>query len=308
METQAPLRFLLAPGFTPSAKVLWLALQAQAHLPTLTQLASTTGLTIPTIRKNLALLQDLGHYAAQPSDRTTAIPPRLLAEPRVRPQAKLLYGILQTLPTTEFTYATLGPQANLSAKTTKQLVHELTQTGWITTTQRNQMAPIAFTLCNPEIDRSANEVAQAERRLIRTNYAGEAIMHLYLSLLIDSDEFEENARPGWLINPLTNETMELDRYYAPIIAFEYNGPQHYRTTKQYPSAEDLAMQRARDLMKEGHCARRGVRFVVVTRRDLTLETMKRKVGTLLPLRDLRGHEALLNLLEEARTFFKKSLN
>lgn len=295
---QALLRFLLAPDLTPSAKVLSLAMQAQAQpqAPTLAQLAAASGLTVPTIRKHLALLRPPHH-----APHTHPIPPNLLAEPRVRPMAKLLYAILQTITTSQFTYASLGAQANLSAKTTKQLIHELTQTGWITTAQGNQMAPITFTLCNPAL-------ARARRRLIQTNYAGEAIMHLYLSLLIDSDEFEENARPGWLINPLTNETMELDRYYAPIIAFEYNGSQHYRTTKQQPNKEILAMQKARDLMKEGHCARRGVRFVVVTRRDLTLETMKQKVGTLLPLRDLRGQEPLINLLENARTFFKKTLN
>lgn len=45
------------------------------------------------------------------------------------------------------------------------------------------------------------EVAQAQLRLQESEFRGEAIMKEYLSLLIDSDEFEDNARPGFLVNP-----------------------------------------------------------------------------------------------------------
>lgn len=122
-------------------------------------------------------------------------------------------------------------------------------------------------------------------------------MKEYLSLLIDSDHFEDNARPGFLINPLTGKPVELDRYYPRVVGYEFNGRQHYETTELFPSEPGLRMQQARDLIKEALCARNGINLVVIHRADLTLEAMRRRVGALLPLRDLRGHEALIAYLE-----------
>lgn len=55
-------------------------------------------------------------------------------------------------------------------------------------------------------------------------------MREYLSLMIDSGEFEDNAAPGFLVNPLTDERLQFDRFYPPGVAFEFNGPQHYGAT------------------------------------------------------------------------------
>ncbi|HLO02512.1 MAG TPA: hypothetical protein VK191_05355, partial [Symbiobacteriaceae bacterium] len=127
----------------------------------------------------------------------------------------------------------------------------------------------------------------------------------YLSLLIDCDEFEENARPGFLINPLTDELMELDRYYPPSVAFEFNGPQHYRTTALYAKESKLRTQQMRDLMKTGHCARRGITLVVVHAADLSLAGMQAKVADLLPLRNLLGHDPLIAFLERVSRPYRR---
>jgi len=119
-----------------------------------------------------------------------------------------------------------------------------------------------------------------------------------VSLIIDSNHFEDNARPGFLVNPITNERMELDRYYPPVVAFEFNGPQHYHTTERFPSERALQMQQARDLMKEALCAREGIPIVTIHREDLKLETMRQKVGALLPMRDLRAHAELVEWLDK----------
>ena len=307
---QAPVSLLLDPDLTAAAKVLWLAIRVHSESVTPTRLAASSGLTLATIRKLLAKLEAVGWYSPStgaiersPSGAGVSIPASLLSEPRVRPQAKLLYGILQTGPafrdqSGEFTYTALSAWARVSAVTIRQVVQELAETGWIQASQANQLAPIRFALRIPELDRRAAEVAQAMRRLQEADYHGEAIMREYLSLLIDSDEFEDNARPGFLVNPLTNERMELDRYYPSVVAFEFNGSQHYRATQRFPSEQALAMQQARDLMKEALCARRGVRVVVINRDDLKLETMQQKVGALLPLRDLRFHAELIDALEK----------
>lgn len=309
---QAPISLLLDPNLRPTAKVIWLALQglepttASAH-----RLADRSGLTLATIRSGLAQLEAGGWYtpstgAIEPlSSARVSIPASLLPERLVRPQGRLLYGILQTLPEPrQFTYLSLSASARVSLATVKKAVGELVRAGWIQISQAHKQAPIRFTLHIPEQDRRDALLAQAERRLEEAEFRGEAIMKEYLSLLIESDEFEDNARPGFLVNPLTEERMELDRYYPTILAFEFNGPHHYRPTRQFPSQTGLAMQQARDLMKEALCTRRGIRLVVVEPSDLSIEVMQQKVGGLLPLRDLRGYEELILYLDRVSRLYR----
>lgn len=313
---RAPISLLLDPDLRAAAKVLWLASRLHRGLAKPTALAVGSGLTLPTVRRSLAQLEAGGWYSAAagaverpPAGARVSIPASLLTEPRVRPQAKLVYGLLQSGPafrgkSGEFTYTDLSAYARISVVTSRQVIRELAEAGWIQASQANQLAPVRFTLRIPELDRSEAEVAQAMSRLKEAGHRGEAIMREYLSLLIDSDEFEDNARPGFLVNPLSDERMELDRYYPGVAAFEFNGSQHYRTTARFPSPMALAMQQARDLMKETLCARRGVRLVVIIEEDLTLKTMQQRVGTLLPLRDLSCHGELIEHLEKVSKSYR----
>lgn len=47
----------------------------------------------------------------------------------------------------------------------------------------------------------------------RRGYRGQALMREFLSDLVASTDFLDDARPGFLINPFTGERMEYDRYY-----------------------------------------------------------------------------------------------
>ncbi|HYF94990.1 MAG TPA: hypothetical protein VD969_22470 [Symbiobacteriaceae bacterium] len=126
-------------------------------------------------------------------------------------------------------------------------------------------------------------------------------MQEYLSLLIDSDEYTDNARPGFLVNPLTGERLELDRYYPPSVAFEYNGDQHLRMVAGF-SRENP--QHLRDLIKAGICLHEGVHLVIIDGADLTLQGITRKIGRSMPLRNLAGHEPLMDVLELASIKYK----
>lgn len=310
LEIQAPVALLVDWDLTAAAKVLWLTTCLPGELTLRAGLAEVTNLHPATVRKHLARLEELGWYS--PVDgpihgsagRQVSVPAGLLLDKRVRPQATVLYGLLQTCPgyrdkSGEFTYATLSALAQVSPATVRLAVRELAGACWIQASQANQLAPVRFTLRDPDLERGAAEAAEARRRLEEADYRGEEIMREYLSLLIDSTDFEDNARPGFLVNPLTNERMELDRYYPGVVGFEFHGPQHFHTTDRFPSATALAMQQARDLMKEALCARHGVRLVVIRRDDLRLAAMQQKVGSLFPLRDLKGHEQLIETLEAA---------
>lgn len=306
---EAPVALLLDRELTPPAKLLWLAFRAQSEPAPHTALAEMLGITRATVRKSEWLLRVSGWYwpssgvlDPSPKGPRVTIPFGLLSEPAIRPWAKLLYGMLQMVPSFqggsgEFTYKTLGAQARLSVPTVRRSIAELCGTGWIETEQANQVAPIKFTLRNPDRARGRAEVAEAWRRIKRTRNRAEAVMCEYLSLLIDSDEYTDNARPGFLVNPNSGERLELDRYYPGIAAFEYNGPQHDRTTKKFPKPEVVKAQKERDLIKEAICARRGLPLVIIRWEDLNLNIIREKIGNLLPLRDLKGREELIRFLD-----------
>lgn len=159
----------------------------------------------------------------------------------------------------------------------------------------------AFRLHNPFAEKRKGEVSNATMRLELSRFRGETLMREFLTLLIDSDEYDDNARPGFLVNPLTGMQLEYDRYYLAGVAFEFNGPQHYGVTEKYQNEQEVREQQARDLIKLGISVLRGIRVVIIHPEDLCLETMRKKVqGLGLPLkRDLSGHGPLIDFLETA---------
>ncbi|HYG56759.1 MAG TPA: hypothetical protein VD902_01635, partial [Symbiobacteriaceae bacterium] len=144
---QAPTSLLTDPDLTPGAKVLWLTVRQHTEATTLTNLASASGLTVATIRHGLAQLTASGWYSPktgalehQSIAERVSIPPGLLSDRRVGPQAKLIYGMLQTVASFQSgdgksTFAALGERAGVSAKTARKAVHELAGTGWIEASQ-----------------------------------------------------------------------------------------------------------------------------------------------------------------------------
>lgn len=74
-----------------------------------------------------------------------------------------------------------------------------------------------------------------------------------------------NSRPKWLINPETNQPLELDCYNKNLkIAVEYNGSQHYN----YPNYtnqndESFINQIRRDKLKKELCEKNDVYLIVV---------------------------------------------
>lgn len=266
---------------------------------------------------------DVARDAAQTQDAPpgeACVPAGLLLDRRVSTQAKLLYAILQrtpgyqtsTAPATgpgrgRCTYAQLCALGGVSPNTVKRAVRNLQSTGWLQATQRTKFSPIDFVLCNPVASRQQEKLAAVVRRLKAAPFRGEALMRAYLSLLVDSEEHDDDASPAFLVNPFTGEEMQLDRYYSRVAAFEYQGPQHYGPTEQYPDENAALKQQARDYLKQLICARRGIHLAVVHAEDLSLAGMRAKVAGRLPLRDLAGHEAVINYLEKVSRSYRRSV-
>jgi len=299
-----PVALLLNPDLLATTKVIWMALRLHPQAGR-AELERLTGLTRHTVQRGMGAALAVGR---PPGGPRVEVPGALLAEREVGAPAKVLYGLLQAFPQSRgqagaFTFAALAKWTGLGGNCLRRAVAELLSAGWVQTAQASRVKPIRYTLGSPAFRRSQAEADQARRRLKRAKYAGEAIMQEYLSLLIDSDQFTDNARPGFLVSPLTGERLELDRFYPQGVAFEYNGLQHYRATGRFSQAEADA-QNLRDLIKAGLCLYRGIQLVIVHAADLSLQGMLARIGRSMPLRDLAGHEPLIDLLEEASIAYR----
>jgi hypothetical protein len=317
---QVPAPVLLDRSMAGSAKLLWIILQigsqgapgSQAPVST-RDLEARAGLGLNTVKRGLVKLESAGWLSSTPMGgqsgaSVASMPYDLLLDKDLGVQAKLLYGILQLTPARgQTTYDQLCGLSGLSHKTVRAAVQDLQAQGWLQLSQRTKFRAVRFALRNPVAARREGDVTLAGLRLREAPHLGEALMREYLSLLVESDEFEDNATPGFLVNPYTDEELQFDRYYPPRVAFEFNGQQHYRPTALYAKKAEVSRQQGRDLIKTGICLRRGVTLVVVLAEDLSLESMRQKVTTLLPLRRLDGHGPLIDFLEdEARAYRRRA--
>lgn len=325
---------LLSRKLSPSAKVVWIALRlaggrstSRGKLPispaviSVAQLASHAGLSRPTLRKALRELEEMGWlgarsrtagFAESPGSRLrrVSLPGHLVSDAGLHPAAKVLYGILALMAQQtgahghHFRFDRLRQVTGWSLKRVRYAVRTLIETGWIEVKQAHRLAPVHYVLRDPLKAQSIAELERVKVRLGKARFLGEALMREYLSLLIECDVFEDDAAPGFLINPVTNERLQFDRFYPPHLAFEFNGPQHYTPSKEYP-AEQVAWQRAKDFIKLGICSIRGIELCIVHAEDLSLETMRRKIGTRLPLRDLRHEGPRIAYLESVARAYRR---
>lgn len=258
-----------------------------------------TGLSRHTVLRGLAQFPGI-----RPSrgGSKVQIPAGLVAERGVGARAKVLYGLLQTVPNFwgqrgRFTYSGLSALTKYGPNTLKRAMTELRDSNWVRTDQKGRLQPIFFRLGTPEQRQREREALLAERRLKRAKHHGEALMHEYLSLLIDSTDFVDTTRHDFLVSPLTQERLELDRFYRTTrVAFEFQGEQHTRASGRFTQKE-VDEQRLRDILKAGLCVRAGVHLVLVEEEDLSMQGMDKKIGTCMPRRSLDGQGRLIDMLE-----------
>jgi hypothetical protein len=311
-----PARLLLSSTLPASARLLWMVarLRPASAKEGTAWLSANSGLSRTNVLAGLALLAAQGWEPPPPTagGDTVLIPGAVLTNRGLSVQARVLYGLLLLTPGYHhpggrFSYAELASLAHASRNTVAKTLAELVRAEWIKVERAHRLAPVHFELTFPGREREETALAAAQRRLSKKEIPyGEALMREFLSLLLQSDEFEDNANPGFLLNPRTQELLQFDRYYPPSVAFEFNGPQHYRATDRF-SSDQVAAQRERDYIKMGICMERGITLVIVHPEDLTLAGMRQKVtgvhAGLMPVRDLTGYEQLIEYLEsESRDY------
>lgn len=302
---QVPVSLLLCRDLPASARLIWMVsrLGTTADQAGTAWLSATSGLSRPTVLTGIAHLMASGWDPNATGDlgESVPVPELLLRNRRLGVQARVLYGLLLLTPgfshpCGQFTYAELASLAQASPNTVARAVDELARAEWIKVERANRLSRSHFELTFPGLSRGMAALDEAQNRLDKATYFGEGLMREYLSLLVDSEDYEDDATPGFLVNPRTGEHLQLDRFYPPNVAFEFNGPQHYRATAKF-SADEAAGQRERDYIKLGICVARGITLVTILPETLTLNGVQRAIGNLLPPRDLTGYDLLIDYLE-----------
>jgi len=331
-SVKLPAVLLADRRLTAWTKVLWAYLQPELRPDpdycSIRGLTRQTGFSRNTIRACLGRLAEAGYvrrgepgpdgrYPWQPrsvpppaasSGPEASVPLHLLNAHGLRPQCTVLYACLQLAATGrkrgQVRYAELPALAGVCYNTAKAAVRDLEPYGWVSLTQQDRLCPLTFVLENPVYARQLAEVEEAWRRIEEAPHRGEAIMHELCSVRFASRHYIKNATLGWLISPRTGQELEFDRYYPRHgVGIEHNGLQHYGPTAKYPDREAARRQRERDLWKLGLSVEEGVDVIVIRSEELSLKTLEERAEGLLPLRDLTGHELLVEYLEhESRKY------
>lgn len=122
------------------------------------------------------------------------------------------------------------------------------------------------------------------KRVDKIRCHGERLMKRLLDRIYPNESYIDRIRPDWLKNPRTGYPLELDRFYPNLnLAFEYNGPQHYKPSfsEQHIEAEvkQVQQQKIRDQIKLDLCCQRGIRLVVFKYTDhLSARGIKEKIN------------------------------
>ncbi|MDF2630614.1 MAG: hypothetical protein K0R39_4445 [Symbiobacteriaceae bacterium] len=266
---QVPQSLLVHHSLSATAKLVWMVAQLQPEAG-VTQLSQRSGLSRTTIYAGLARLtaENWAPRAGQANEGATVpVPAELITNRLLEPSTRILYGLLLLTPgfshpCGRFTYPQLATLACMTRNTVAAALDQLVRAEWVTVARDHRLAATHFELSFPGQSRGLAALDAAQERLSHAEHYGEALMREYLSLLIDSDQFEDDAEPGFLLRPRTGKLLQFDRYYPPNVAFELNGAQHYRATKRYTAAQS-AEQRERDYIKMGICMDRAITLVIV---------------------------------------------
>lgn len=117
--------------------------------------------------------------------------------------------------------------------------------------------------CRSEFKMDIDHVKRPQWCPICTEGESERICRGYFERIFNAPF--PKARPEWLINPETNNRLELDGHNENLkIAFEFNGPQHYMYyPKFHRHFDDFKKRQELDYLKEITCKEKGVTLISV---------------------------------------------
>jgi DNA-binding MarR family transcriptional regulator len=178
----------------------------------------------------------------------------------------------------------LARRLRVSRKRAQDISNRLAQRGWLDLCRSGRGRSVMLVALLPTWCQERLAAELLDRYAMAAN-RGEFLMKSYLALRVACYDYVDNARPDYLTNPLSAESLEYDRLYvATNVAFEFDGPQHQGLTKQYKDERALRQTKARDLIKRGLSQNANVTVVTVTVESLHPDDLEQLIPPHLPRR------------------------
>lgn len=215
--------------------------------------------------------------------------------------AKLLYLVAQICEVDSL--SDLARRAGIGERTAFRMSRLLRKHKWFKVERRGRNSVPIPVLPPAEDERRA--------RLFKTcyevsQYKGEFILRGLADATLLLEGKVDNARPDFLKSPLSGENLEYDIFSpATLDAWELQGFQHSGPTDAFPSKEKAKQQQANDLMKVGRSVENGIRLVVMTYKDLSLDGMLKSLPSHLPKRPIDRMSRYIRAIEKLATNYRQ---
>ncbi|NPV79253.1 MAG: hypothetical protein HPY52_03100 [Firmicutes bacterium] len=216
-------------------------------------------------------------------------------------EERALYILIQHLKPTSM--KELIAKSSLGRYRAMRACEGLASAGWLKLVKQGKsLRPVALI----PADYQEKMAADLNSRFAMARYKGEFLMKCIVLFWVCCDVWVENARPGFLANPLTSKPLEYDLYLPDeAVAFEYNGDQHYTITVVYRSETGVKQAQSHDLMKLALSHNNGITLVTVTRGDLSLEGIRRHLPAHLRLNDVDLGGPYAKTLDQLCVMYRK---
>lgn len=241
-----------------------------------------------------------------------SVPAYLVQDTTVLPEAKVLYALLDVAspnPPSGLSrlQAQLAQAAGLdSINTVRKYMDHLGEAGWLQRRQVRATRRLSYFRHDAHLTMRRWLAGKVKQRINRQHYKGEAIMKEMLTALIPDVQFEDNARPGYIVNPNTQERLEVDRLYVNQgVGFEFNGPQHYSPTTKFPDPDLVQTQQTRDLVKTALLAKWNMRLITLHPEDLEFCRLQARLRGHLPTRVLRTEDPVIQHLTKRAARYRR---
>jgi DNA-binding MarR family transcriptional regulator len=319
-----PIGLLHDSRLTYSDMVLWMVMRLDANDNTITnvysqsRLARRLGLARGTVINGMKRLAKAGWYDPEKptavvnryvdSEKWLKISGELFTRENLRPRDIVIFCLLMGRGARNNQPATLrelAEYAHACPKTVSRAIKALQEDEWIIVIRVYKTAPGKYQLDSPSARNYRKWYNRTDNRLKRPSGHGEAIAQAMVALVAAPADFSANTRLSFLSNPDTDEFLEVDMWFPEYnLAVEFNGRQHYAPT-EFASAEDVAKQQERDKVKAALLKAKKITLVVLTAADLSIDAVIRKLQGLVPLRDLRWHQALASYLNRIGKYYQQ---
>lgn len=214
--------------------------------------------------------------------QNTFILPMVGRDPKLRPRDHAVHAHIYHYPM--LTVSDVAKAFRCSQSTVLRSVARLLETQWVEVyvdpgKSRGQRLI-------PSMPSHAEHVlknAFAHRRTT-VRYLGEWLMRCALDDNVYDYRRQDEASPPWLITA-EGVVLRVDGLYEEAgVAFEFQGPQHFKVSNRYVrTAEELARRQRYDGEKMRLCALNGVRLIELRPEDLELTRLRSILTGVLPL-------------------------